>query len=108
MVDRPGNAVHPGVVGGTALAVQPHRADAAARLQAITDTRTALLAGLIGVGALLTFWLNRRVYQIAARTLEVTEQGQIIERYTRAIEQLGQAELAMRLGWPLCPGTHRQ
>jgi hypothetical protein len=34
-----------------------------AKLKAITDTRTALLAGLIGVGALLTFWLNSRVYR---------------------------------------------
>jgi hypothetical protein len=42
------------------------------KLKAITDTRTALLAGLIGVGALLTFWLNR--------------QGQITDRYTKAIE----------------------
>jgi hypothetical protein len=40
-----------------------------AKLKAITDTRTALLAGLIGVGALLTFWLNSRVYRITARTL---------------------------------------
>jgi Pentapeptide repeats (8 copies) len=68
------------------------------KLKAITDTRTALLAGLIGVGALLTFWLNSRVYRITARTLEMTEQGHITDRYTKAIEQLGQAELAMRLG----------
>jgi Pentapeptide repeats (8 copies) len=69
-----------------------------AKLRAITDTRTALLAGLVGLGALLTFWLNSRVYRITAQTLEVTEQGQITERYTRAIEQLGQTELAVRLG----------
>jgi hypothetical protein len=50
------------------------------------------------VGALLTFWLNSRVYRITARTLEVTEQGHITERYTKAIEQLGQQKLAMRLG----------
>jgi hypothetical protein len=55
-----------------------------AKLKAITDTRTALLAGLIGVGALLTFWLNSRVYRITARTFEVTEQGQITERYSKA------------------------
>ena len=39
-----------------------------AKLKAITDTRTALLAGLIGVGALLAFWLNRQTYRITART----------------------------------------
>jgi hypothetical protein len=69
-----------------------------AKLRAITDTRTALLAGLIGVGALLTFWLNSRVYRITARTLEVTEQGHITERYTKAIEQLGSDKLDVRLG----------
>jgi hypothetical protein len=72
-------------------------ADAAARLKAITDTRTALVAGLIGVGALLTFWLNSRVYQITARTLQVTEQGHITERYTKAIEPLGDDGLTIRL-----------
>ena len=47
-------------------------------LEAITGTRTALLARLIGVGALLTFWLNSRTHRI-------TEQGQITDRYTKAI-----------------------
>ena len=65
--------------------------DKAAKLEAITGTRTALLAGLIGVGALLAFWLNSRVYRL-------TEQGHITERYTKAIEQLGGTELAVRLG----------
>jgi hypothetical protein len=69
-----------------------------ARLKAITETRTALLAGLIGVGALLTFWLNSRVYRITAQTLRVTEQGQITDRYTKAIEQLGSDKLDVRLG----------
>jgi Pentapeptide repeats (8 copies) len=68
------------------------------KLKAITDTRTALLAGLIGVGALLTFWLNSRMYRITARTLELTEQGHITERYTKAIEQLGSEKLDVRLG----------
>jgi hypothetical protein len=74
------------------------RAGADAQLKAITDTRTALLAGLLGVGALLTFWLNSRVYRITARTFEVTEQGHITERYTKAIEQLGSDKLDVRLG----------
>jgi hypothetical protein len=50
------------------------------------------------VGALLTFWLNSRMYRITARTLEVTEQGHITERYAKAIQQLGDTELAVRLG----------
>jgi uncharacterized membrane protein (DUF485 family) len=63
----------------------------AEKLKAITDTRTALLAGIIGVGALLTFWLNNRVYRL-------TQQGQITDRYTNAIEQLGSDKLDVRLG----------
>jgi hypothetical protein len=73
-------------------------AGADARLKAITDTRTALFAGLLGVGALLTFWLNSRVYRITARTFELTEQGHITERYTKAIEQLGDDNRTIRLG----------
>src|SRR5262245_10332120 len=49
-------------------------ASADARLKAITDTRTALLAGLVGAGALLTFWLNSRTHRL-------TEQGQITDRF---------------------------
>ena len=68
------------------------------RVKAITDTRTALLAGLVGLGALGTFWLNSRVYRITARTFEVTERGHLTDRYTKAIEQLGSTTLDVRLG----------
>jgi hypothetical protein len=57
-----------------------------ARLNAVTTTRAALLAGFVGLGALGTFWLNSRVYRITARTFEVTERGQLTDRYSRAIE----------------------
>ena len=33
------------------------------RLNAVTTTRAALLAGFVGLGALGTFWLNSRVYR---------------------------------------------
>jgi hypothetical protein len=69
-----------------------------ARLKSITDTRTALMAGLVGVGALGTFWLNSRVYWITARTFQLTERGQVIDRYSKAIEQLGSNTLDVRLG----------
>jgi hypothetical protein len=41
-----------------------------ARLNAVSTTRAALLAGFVGLGALGTFWLNSRVYRITARTFE--------------------------------------
>jgi uncharacterized protein YjbI with pentapeptide repeats len=68
------------------------------RVKAITDTRTALLAGLVGLGALGTFWLNSRVYRLTARTFEVTERGHVTDRYSNAIVQLGSDSLDVRLG----------
>lgn len=61
------------------------------RIKAITDTRTAFLAGLVGLGALGTFWLN-------SRTFRVTERGHVTDRYSKAIEQLGNDSLDVRLG----------
>lgn len=56
-----------------------------AQLRAITDTRTALLAGLIGLAALLAFWLSSRADRNAAC-------------YAQAIEQLASDTLVARLG----------
>jgi uncharacterized protein YjbI with pentapeptide repeats len=68
------------------------------RVKAIVDTRTALLAGLVGIGALGTFWLNSRVYRITVRTFQVTERGHVTDRYSKAIEHLGEDSLDVRLG----------
>jgi hypothetical protein len=69
-----------------------------ARVKAITDTRTAILAGLVGLGALGTFWINSRIHRITARTFEVTERGHVTDRYSKAIGQLGSDSLDVRLG----------
>jgi hypothetical protein len=90
-LDRAGGGLRPGVVEGPAVAVPLQRYGPAAELKAITDTRTALLAGLIGVGALLTFWLN-------SKAQKVTERGQITERFNNAIDHLGSDKLDVRLG----------
>jgi hypothetical protein len=78
--------------------------DEPSRLKAITDTRTALLAGLVGIGALGTFWLNSRAQRFTARTLRISEQtfrlserGNITDRYTRAADQLGSDKAPVRL-----------
>src|SRR5450756_713730 len=83
---------------GLPLALYKDVASEDVRVKAITDTRTALLAGLIGLGAIGTFWLNSRIYKITARTFELTEQGHLTERYSKAIEQLGSKGLDVRLG----------
>jgi Pentapeptide repeats (8 copies) len=62
-----------------------------ARLQAASGFRTALVAGLAGLAALGSL-------AMATRTYRLTQQGQITERYTKAIEQLGSDKLDVRLG----------
>jgi uncharacterized protein YjbI with pentapeptide repeats len=66
----------------------------------------ALAAGIAGLGALFftsrNFALQRRTFQLAEkdqqRTHELTEQGQVTDRYTKAIEQLGSEKLDIRIG----------
>jgi hypothetical protein len=66
-----------------------------------------LLGGLIGGAALLgglyftaqTLRTSQKTLQVNQETLQTTQQGQITERFTKAIEQLGDQErLMVRLG----------
>jgi hypothetical protein len=61
------------------------------RLKLQNDARTTLLQGLAGGVLLLGAYFTWR-------QLSVTREGQITERYTRAIDQLGHAQLDVRLG----------
>lgn len=82
----------------------------ALRLQQARDaSRGRLLtlgAGLFAAGALLftgqNYRLARQTLEVTKqgqqRTLKLTEQGQVTERYTRAIEQLGSDKLDVRIG----------
>lgn len=76
---------------------------------AVDNARGRLLtlgAGLVAAGALvftsLNFNLLRRnseqTDQWQRRTYELTEQGQVTDRYTKAIEQLGSDKLDVRIG----------
>jgi membrane protein implicated in regulation of membrane protease activity len=67
------------------------KASADARLQAASSFRTALVAGLAGLAALGSL-------AMATRTYRLTQESQITERYTKAIEQLGSDKLDVRLG----------
>ncbi len=49
---------------------------------------------LVFIGIILTFWQIR----ILGKQVQVAQEGQITERFTRAIEQLGSQEMAIRLG----------
>lgn len=64
-------------------------------------------AGLFAADALVytarNFNLSRRTFEA---TFVLTEQGQVTERYTKAIEQPGSEKLDVRIGG-ICPGAHR-
>jgi uncharacterized protein YjbI with pentapeptide repeats len=65
--------------------------DEQARVNGEATTRTGLIAGLAGLAALGSLAMTTRTYRL-------TQQGQIADRYTKAIEQLGSAKLDVRLG----------
>lgn len=68
---------------------------------------SALLAAAIGVGGTVIvgvagFWANVRntdkTTALTLRAVELTEQGQVTDRYTKAIDQLGNDKLDVRIG----------
>jgi len=54
-----------------------------------------LAAGVAAAGALI---FTARNFTLSRRTFELTEQGQVTDRYTKAIEQLGSDKLDVRIG----------
>jgi len=65
---------------------------------AVDNARARLLtlaAGLFAAGALV---YTARNFTLSRRTFELTEQGQVTDRYTKAIEQLGSDKLSVRIG----------
>ncbi len=83
-----------GSVGGPLRVLRLQQARDAARGRLLT-----LGAGLFAAGALiftgLNFRLSRRAFEV---TSALTEQGQVTERYTRAIEQLGSNTIDVTIG----------
>jgi hypothetical protein len=65
---------------------------------ALDNARGRLLtlgAGLFAAGALV---FTARNFTLSRRTFELTEQGQVTDRYTKAIEQLGSDKMDVRIG----------
>ena len=71
---------------------------AAERAKAINDVRATLLQGIGGAVILLGAHFTYRQLQIGREQLQIAQQGQVTDRFTRAIDQLGHAELDVRLG----------
>jgi hypothetical protein len=84
--------------------LQPHD-----RLKLEHDARTALIQGLGGAALLIGLLFTWRSLRATERNLQITQdtsaknlaiaqEGQITERFTRAIEQLGSKQREVRLG----------
>jgi uncharacterized protein YjbI with pentapeptide repeats len=73
-----------------------------ARLKLQNDARTTLLQGLGAVlvlaGATGGVWATLRQVRASHDQLKLGEQGQVTDRYTRAVEQLGHEKAPVRLG----------
>jgi hypothetical protein len=69
------------------------------RLQTARDAARGRLltlgAGLFAAGALI---FTARNFTLSRRTFQLTEQGQVTDRYTKAIEQPGSDKFAVRIG----------
>ena len=79
-----------GPVAGPARAASLQSAREAARTQLLT-----LGAGVFADGALI---FTARNFAVSRQTLKLTVQGQVTERCTRAVEQLGSDKLDVRIG----------
>jgi hypothetical protein len=63
----------------------------AERLKAVNDVRAPLVAFLVAVGAAGTLWFT-------ARTYALNREGQVTDRYTKAVGQLGDESSPVRIG----------
>jgi len=76
---------------GWELGASAHTLTAADRAKAINDVRATLLQGIGGAVLLLGVYFTYR-------QLQTSREGQVTERFTRAIDQLGHTRLDVRLG----------
>jgi uncharacterized protein YjbI with pentapeptide repeats len=79
-----------GVITGPKRAAALQSAREAVRTQLLT-----LGAGVFAAGALV---YTARNFRLSRQTFELTEQGQVTDRYTKAIEQLGSDKPDVRIG----------
>ncbi|UCE62316.1 MAG: hypothetical protein JSU63_11500 [Phycisphaerales bacterium] len=72
------------------------------------ECRKTLVQFFGGAGLLLGLYFTARRVTAMERRTEATEQGQITERFSRAIDQLASESLEVRVGGHLRPGTDSQ
>jgi hypothetical protein len=68
------------------------------RLDAVNNVRTAVLQSVTGFALVLGLAFTAAGLVNTGRTLQTAQQGQITDRYTKAVEELGASDAAERLG----------
>jgi len=68
------------------------------RIQRQNEVRAMLLQGLGGLAVVLAAIYTYQQVQTGRRQLHIAQQGQVTERFTRAIDQLGSDHLDVQLG----------
>jgi hypothetical protein len=82
-----------------ALIPSTAKVEDADRLKAAGDVRTALVQALGGAALVGTLYFSAASLQASNRTLDLNRQGQVADRFTRAVAQLGDAaSLDVRVG----------
>src|SRR5215471_13268166 len=72
--------------------------DAEAVFKAENDARATLAQILGGFAVLIGLYFAWKNITASAKNLELTKEGQVTERFTKAIEQFGNSKLRIRLG----------
>ncbi len=79
------------------LTRHPH-VEGAERHTAIAATRVGIVAFLVALGAAITVKYTAQTFRLNAQTYRLTHTGQVTDRYTKAIGQLGDAATDVRIG----------
>ena len=75
-----------------------HIADDATRLEREDNTRRTLAQIMGGTVGLVIIYITWQRLQVAREELQVAQEGQVTERFSRAIDHLGNESLDVRLG----------
>ncbi|MUN41674.1 pentapeptide repeat-containing protein [Actinomadura litoris] len=70
----------------------------AERVEAVNHARSALMQSVTGLVVIVGVVFTAAGLLYTARTLDTTRQGQVTDRYTKAVEQLGSSKREVRTG----------
>ncbi len=68
------------------------------RIKLVNETRGTWAQIFVGITGIILLYISWRRITATEKSLKVAQEGQITERFTKAIEQLGSKEQAVRLG----------